>query len=436
MLKSIRILLAVAAFHDYEIWQMDVKTAFLNGKLLEDVYMTQPEGFVDPRNPNKVCKLQRSIYGLKQASRTWNLRFDEAVKDFGFCKNEDEPCVYKKENGSVVVFLVLYVDDILIIGNDIPTLLSVKEWLGKCFSMKDLGEAELILGIRIYRDRSRRLLGLSQSKYINKVLQRFSMSNSKKGNLPLASGVLLTKEQCPQNQSERDDMSRIPYASAIGSIMYAMLCTRLDVAHALSLTSRFQQDPGVKHWEAVKAILKYLRRTKDYFLVYGGQEELVIQGYVDAAFQTNHMDSRSQSGYVFVVNGGAVSWRSSKQETVADSTTESEYIAASEAAKEGVWIRNFVTGLGVVPSILDPLEIFCDNNGAIAQAKEPRSHSKSKHILRRYHLLREIVQRGDVKISKIASKDNVADPLTKQLSIDQHEGHMRSFGLRPMPDWA
>ena len=145
MLKSIRILLAIAAYYDYEILQMDVKTTFLNGNLLEDVYMTQPEGFVDPKNPNKVCKLQRSIYGLKQASRSWNLRFDEAVKEFGFLKNEDEPCVYKKASGSIVVFLVLYVDDILLIGNDVPTLLSVKQWLGKCFAMKDLGEAETIL---------------------------------------------------------------------------------------------------------------------------------------------------------------------------------------------------------------------------------------------------------------------------------------------------
>ncbi|KAK8690815.1 hypothetical protein V6N13_074341 [Hibiscus sabdariffa] len=161
MFKSIRILLAVAAFHDNEIWQMDVKTAFLNGKLEEDVYMTQPEGFVTPENAGKVCKLQRSIYGLKQASRSWNLRFNEAIQEFGFIRNEDEPCVYKKFSGSIVSFLILYVDDILIIGNDIPTLLSIKTWLSSCFSMKDLGEAAYILGVKIYRDRSRRLLGLS-----------------------------------------------------------------------------------------------------------------------------------------------------------------------------------------------------------------------------------------------------------------------------------
>ena len=179
MLKSVRILLAIAAYHDYEIWQMDVKTAFLNGNLLEDVYMTQPEGFDIPEEAQKICKLQRSIYGLKQASRSWNLRFDETVKQYGFIKNEDEPCVYKKVSGSMIVFLVLYVDDILLIGNDIPTLQQAKSWVGKCLSMKDLGETAYILGIRIYRDRSHKLLGLCQSTYIDKMLRRFNMHDSK-----------------------------------------------------------------------------------------------------------------------------------------------------------------------------------------------------------------------------------------------------------------
>ena len=161
MLKSIQILLAIAAYYDYEIWQMDVKIAFLNGNLLENVYMTQPKGFVNPKNSGKICKLQRSIYGLKQVSRSWNLHFDKAIKEFDFIKNEDESCVYKKVSGSTVVFLVLYVDDILLIENDIPILQNVKSWLGNFFSMKDLKEAAYILGIKIYRDRSNRLIGLS-----------------------------------------------------------------------------------------------------------------------------------------------------------------------------------------------------------------------------------------------------------------------------------
>ncbi|KAK2433739.1 secreted RxLR effector protein [Trifolium repens] len=397
--------------------------------------MTQPEGFDIPNEAHKICKLQRSIYGLKQASRSWNLRFDETVTKYGFIKNEDEPCVYKKVSGSKIVFLVLYVDDILLIGNDVPTLQQVKTWLGNCFSMKDLGEAAYILGIRIYRDRSQRLLGLSQSTYIDKVLKRFSMHDSKKGFIPMQHGICLSKTQCPSSKEERERMNEIPYASAIGSIMYAMLCTRPDVSYALSATSRYQSDPGESHWIAVKNILKYLRRTKETFLVYGGEEELSVVGYTDASFQTDKDDFRSQSGFVFGLNGGAVSWKSSKQETVADSTTEAEYIAASSAAKEAVWIKKFISELEVVPSIVDPISLYCDNNGAIAQAKEPRSHQRSKHILRRFHLIREIIDRGDVKICKVPTLDNIADPLTKPLAQLKHDGHTRSMGIKVMPDW-
>ena len=171
MLKSVRILLAIAAFFDYEIWQMDVKTAFLNGNVEEELYMVQPEGFIDPKDAGKVCKLQRSIYGLKQASRSWNLRFDEVIKGFGFVQNGYEVCLYKKVSGSSVAFLVLYVDDILLIGNDVELLNKVKEYLNKSFSMKDLGEAAYILGIKIYRDRSRRLIALNQTTYLDKVLK-------------------------------------------------------------------------------------------------------------------------------------------------------------------------------------------------------------------------------------------------------------------------
>ena len=186
---------------------------------------------------------------------------------------------------------------------------------------------------------------------------------------------------------------------------------------------------------AVKSILKYLRRTKDAFLVYGAEDELVVRGYTDASFQTDKDDYRSQSGYLFCLNGGAVSWKSSKQETISDSTTEVEYIVASGATKEAVWIRKFVSKLGVVPSIVDPIEVFCDNNGAITQAKEPRSHQRSKHILRRFHLIREIVDRGDVKICRVSTLDNLADPLTKPLAQQKHEAHTRSIGIRHMPDW-
>ncbi|KAJ9566131.1 hypothetical protein OSB04_002097 [Centaurea solstitialis] len=442
MLKSIRILMAISAYFNYEIWQMDVKTAFLNGKLTEDVYMEQPEGFEDPKNSNKVCKLLKSIYGLKQASRSWNLHFDERIKEFGFTKSEFEPCVYTKFSGSIVTFLVLYVDDILLIGNDVPTLQSVKSWLSKCFQMKDLGEAAYILGLGLLpglleidppvndqtefplagsnpehltnkRNRSKRLIGLSQSTYIDKILKKFRMDESKKGFIPMQHGIVLSKTQCPVSSQDQDKIKTVPYASAIGSIMYAMLCTRPDVAYSVSVTSRYQQNPGEPHWVAVKNILKYLRRTKEMFLVFGGSEdEISVTGYSDASFQTDRDDF------------------SSKQDTIADSTTEAEYIAASDAAKEAVWLRNFLSDLRVVASISRPIDIFCDNSGAVAQAKEPREHHKSRHVLRKYHLIREIIGRGDVRICKIPTEENVADPLTKPLARVKHEAHANSIGMQ------
>ncbi|KAM0897712.1 hypothetical protein ACQ4PT_022392 [Festuca glaucescens] len=434
-LKSVRILLAIAAFFDYEIWQMDVKTAFLNGDIEEELYMVQPKGFVDPKNADKVCKLQRSIYGLKQASRSWNRRFDKVIKDFGFIQCHGEACIYKKVSGSSVAFLILYVDDILLIGNDIELLSSVKGYLNKCFSMKDLGEAAYILGIKIYRDRSRRLIRLSQSTYLDKILKKFRMDESKKGFLPMLPGKVLSKTQGPATAEERERMNQIPYASAVGSIMYAMLCTRPDIAHAVSLTSRYQSDPGMEHWTAVKNILKYLKRTKDMFLCYGGDQELVVTSYTDASWNTDPDDSKSQSGYVFILNGAAVSWCSSKQCTVAKSSTESEYIAASEASSEAVWMKRFIVELGVVPSALDPLVIYCDNMGAIANAQEPRSHKKLKHIKLRFHSIREYIEDGEVKICKVHTDLNVADPLTKALPRAKHDQHQNAMGVRAFDRW-
>ena len=179
MLKSIKILLSIVAHYDYEIWLMDVKTAFLNGNLEEEIYMMQLEGFIAKNQKHMVCKLKISIYGLKQASKSWNIKFDQAIKSFGFEQNLDEPCVYKKHRDKVVMFLVLYIDDILLIGNDVRVMSLVKVWLSSQFDMKDLDEANFILGTKLWRDRKKKMLGLSQAGYIDKVLEQFSMQNSK-----------------------------------------------------------------------------------------------------------------------------------------------------------------------------------------------------------------------------------------------------------------
>ncbi|GJR24431.1 retrotransposon protein, putative, ty1-copia subclass [Tanacetum coccineum] len=218
-----------------------------------------------------------------------------------------------------------------------------------------------------------------------------------------------------------------------GSIMYAVRCTRPDVAFAQNMTSRFQQNPGEPHWTAVKNILKYLRNTKDMFLVYGGNPstELRVECYCDAGFETDRDDTKSQTGYVFVLNGGAVDWKSSKQSTTAMSATESEYIAASEAAMEAVWIRKFISGLGIVPTINEPLNMYCDNSAAVHYANEPGVQKGARHYQRRYHYVRECVELGEIRILKVHTDNNLADPFTKALSNRKLTQHARGMGLRP-----
>ncbi|TYK06159.1 gag/pol protein [Cucumis melo var. makuwa] len=272
MIKSIRILLSIATFYDYEIWHMDVKTAFLNGNLEESIYMVQSEGFIQK--------------GQEQ-------------------KNVDEPCVYKRIINSNVAFLVLYVDDILLIGNDVGHLTDIKEWLATQFQMNDLENALYVPGIQIVRNRKNKTLAISQTSYIDKMLSRYKMQNSKKGLLPYRYGIHLSKEQCPKTPQEVEDMSNIPYASAVGSLMHAMLCTRPDICYSVEIVSRYQSNPGRDHWTTVKNILKYLRRTKDYMLVYGSKD-LILTGYTDSNFQTDKDARKSTSRSVFTLNGGAV----------------------------------------------------------------------------------------------------------------------------------
>jgi hypothetical protein len=203
-----------------------------------------------------------------------------------------------------------------------------------------------------------------------------------------------------------------------------------DISYALSATSMYQSNYDETHWTIIKNILKYLRRNNEVFLVLGGEEELVVTGYTDASLQTDMYDSKSQSCFVFCLNGGAVSWKSSKQDIVADSMTEDEYIAASKATKAVVWIKNFISKLGVVPSASNPIDLYCDNSGAIAQAKEPRSHKEFKHVLQHYHLICKIINRGDVRVCKVHTDQNIVNPLMKPLPQPKHEARMRSMGIR------
>ena len=417
-LSSIRIILGLATNQDLEIEQLDVKTTFLHGDLEEEIYMQQPEGFEDKRKEDLVCKLKKSLYGLKQAPRQWYKKFDSFMVGHGYRRTAADYCVYfKRYPGEKFIILLLYVDDMLIVGQDRAQISKLKEELAESFEMKDLGPAKQILGMEITRDRKNRRLWLSQERYVERILERFNMKEAKPVTTPLGGHYKLSKSSCPSTEEENKKMAVIPYSSAVGSLMYAMVCTRPDIVHAVGVVSRFLSNPGKQHWEAVKWIFRYLRRTSKLCLSFG-REKLVLEGYTDADMAGDLDGRKSTSGYLFTFAGGAVSWQSKLQKCVALSTTEAEYIAVTEAGKELVWIKTFFKELGMQQ---DEYVVYCDSQSAIDLSKNATYHSRTKHIEVRYHWIRDATEEKRFKLKKIHTDKNAADMMTKVIPKQKME---------------
>ena len=423
---SIHMILAIVACLDLELFQMDVKTAFLNGDLREEIYMDQPEGFQVEGCEDKVYKLKKTLYGLRQSSREWNLKFNNTMIQLGFISNKLDRCVYTLKSGSSFAILSLYVDDILLAGNDIEMLNKIKLELGSEFEMKDMGEASYVLGIEIIRDRKNRTLSLNQERYLRKVLNRFGMQNCSPAPTPLVMGKRLTKNK---DLEEGQELLDKPYAEAVGSLMYAMLCTRPDLAYPVSLVSRYQSNPSQAHWEAVKRIMKYLKGTLHHKLVYRA-DALDIIGYSDADLGGDKDDGKSTSGHLFILGGAAVCWGSKKQGCVARYTQEAEYIACSMAATHAVWIRRFLLDLNL--NLMNgPIEIYCDNTSAIDLIYSGANSSKGQHIEIQYHYIHDIVEeKEEVKVTYIPTTDMLADSLTKAIPAETFIKHVSLMGLR------
>ncbi|KAL2254166.1 UNVERIFIED_CONTAM: Retrovirus-related Pol polyprotein from transposon TNT 1-94 [Sesamum indicum] len=423
-LTTIRLVLSMVAAENLELQQMDVKTAFLHGDLEEEIYMVQPEGYNG--DDQQVCRLKKSLYGLKQAPRQWYRKFDNFMLEIGFSRCNADHCCYMKRFDEFFIILLLYVDDMLIAGSNVKEINRLKDQLSRKFDMKDLGEARQILGMKITRDKGIGKLWLSQSDYIEKVLCRFKMENAKLVGTPLGNQFKLSNSDSPQTDSERAKMRVTPYASAIGSLMYAMICTRPDIAHAVGVVSRFMSNPGVMHWEAVKWILRYLRGTKDRALVFG-KGKLTLFGFVDADFAGSDYDKRrSTTGYVFTYGGTAVSWVSKLQKVVTLSTTEAEYVAVTEAAKELIWLQHLLGELGKPQA---DVILHSDSQSAIHLAKNPAFHSRTKHIEIKYHFIRQLLEKKALQLEKIQGEKNPADMLTKAVAMAKLKLCTASTGL-------
>ena len=363
-----------------------------------------------------VWKLNKSLYGLKQAGRAWNKKMDTALIELGLRPTHGDSCVYVMRQGSTVLFLLVYVDELLLVSNDVSQLQSVKTALHSRFEMKDMGEAEFILGVQIRRDRTKRQLYLSQAEYVRTVLERFDMQDCKPAASPMTTRVKLL-----ESEGDSELMESVPYAA---------LVTRPDIAFAITALSQFNAAPSSTHWHAVKRVLRYLQGTRHHELTYGcaGGADRQLYGCSDSDWGNDANDRRSYTGWVFLLHDGAVSWQACKQRTVALSSTDAEYMAAAQATREAVWWRTLMTELGLPPSAATT--VHSDSQGAIARAKNPEQHKRAKHMDIEYHYAREQVQAGSVVMPYISTELMVADVLTKPLGVDKHAALTGEMGVR------
>lgn len=425
---TIRILLAMTAVYDLECEQMDVVTAFLNGDLDEDIYMQIPEGLRTKENDGKVCKLNKALYGLKQAPRQWYAKIhDYLVNDLDFTSSTNDPCLYIKKSSSEILFIALYVDDLLLVGTSKSKIDFVKGEFKKRFEMKDLGPVKVMLGIQISRDRPNRKLFISKQEYIEQILSRFGMETSRPVKTPMEKLIF-------SSSSNISDLAAadVPYRQAIGSLIYLVTNTRPDIAFTVGQLSKHPENPSQSNWASVKRVLRYLAGTRAHGILFDGKKGFEIQGFSDSDYAGSIEDRKSTSGYIFLIAGGAISWKSKKQATIATSTCEAEYMACCTATKEAVWISRLIADI-LQKTNPEPVTIGIDNNGTIFLANNPAINERSKHIDVQYHFVRECIKDKKINLIHCNTNDQLADPLTKPLEHIKHSRFCQLFGLVSIP---
>ncbi|UYV84036.1 hypothetical protein LAZ67_X000937 [Cordylochernes scorpioides] len=424
---SIRTILSLCASLDMEMIQLDVKSAFLNGDLEEELYMEQPQGYENPDFQNHVCSLQKSIYGLKQSPRMWNKKFHEFLIKFDLKPSISDSCVYTMKCKQAYILLAIYVDDCLICSVNKQHLDDIVQYLNSNFEIKTF-TADYFLGLQIYRDRTTKMLFLHQASYIERTLEHYNLLEIKLQPVPSDPYSKLTKEMCPKDNQEIEEMNKIPYRQTIGSLIYLMTGTRPDIAYAVSRVSQFMNNPGPSHWTAVKKIFGYLKATKNIGICFGGSScTTSLIGFSDAYFAGDLDTRKSTTGYVFMLNNGPISWCSQKQNCVSLSTTESEYIAAFKATKEAIWLRQLLRELH--QEQVKPTTIFCDNQSCIRLVHNPEYHKRTKHIDISYRFIRDHFQKHAIDLLYVCSNDQAAGIFTKALPPEKYRRLRSQLGL-------
>ena len=410
-LSTIRLILAICAAQKCHIRQLDVTTAFLNGVIEEEqpVYLEQPPGFIDLANPNHVCRLEKTLYGLKQAPRAWYELLKQWLISNGFSQLRSDLCVYKAQIKGTIVVLLVYVDDMIIASSDSGALDDLENLLESRFKMTKGGNINWFLGMTVSQDFDRKTIRLCQRQYIVDTLRMFNMSDCHPVSTPMVVGspLYMTAPYKPFDLKV--------YQQAIGKLLYLTRCTRPDITTAVGILSQFVKAPLEVHWNAVKRVLRYLKGTMEFQLELGGH--LKIAGWSDADWAGDLYDRRSRSGILVYVGVGPIIWNSVKQQTVARSTSEAEYVALASTASEILWIISMLKELNA--KITCPVTIFEDNRGCKLIAENASMPPRIKHIDIAHHFIRDVIEKGTVIVEQVPTESMVADIMTKALPFDK-----------------
>jgi hypothetical protein len=397
---SIRTIIALVAKMKWKLHQMDVKTTFLNGVIEEEVHIEQPQGFEVEDRKSHVYRLKKALYGLKQAPRAWYGRIDSFLTSLGFTKSKADSNIYFKIMNNEPVILLLYVDDLFLTGEE-KLIVECKRRLASEFEMKDLGLMHYFLGLEVWQSPER--IFLNQGKYTVESLKRFDMLECK----PMKVNLKLLVD------TSSDLIDATLYKQIIGLLMYLMN-TRPDICFSVNTLSQFLVEPRHVHLVAAKHVMRYLKGTLDCGLSYDRDHNFTLSGYTDSDWAGSVVDRKITSGCCFSFGSTMISWQSRKQSSIALSTAEAEYIAACSASCEAIWLRKLLTSLFDLE--MEATTILCDNQSYIKMTENHVFHDRSKHIEIRYHYIRDMVQRGALKLLYVSTDEQVADVLTKPLS--------------------
>ena len=418
---TVRLVLSLAVSKGWPRRQLDINNAFLQGILTDDVYTIQPPGYVDPKFPTHICKLNKALNGLKQAPRAWYKELRQHLVNLGFKNTISDSSLFTFHNNGVTIYLLVYVDDIIITSNAPPFLDAFISKLATRFSLKDLGDLSYFFGVEVMPHP--RGIFISQKKYIADILCKANMEDAKPMATPLATHPPLTS-----NGTLLSDPTE--YRSLIGSLQYLSL-TRPDVAFTVNKLAQYMQRPTNNHMQALRRLVRYLSGTSNMGLTLHKDSPLHLHAYSDADWARDKDDYISTTTYIVYLGWNPISWTSQKQRTRARSSTEAEYRAVANAIAEIIWVRNLFHELSLTPTIA-PV-IYCDNAGATYVSANPVFHSKMKHLALYYHFVRENVQAGKLRVTYISTTDQLADALTKPLPRTPFTTLVHKIGLSCWP---